>query len=77
MIGFAANPNPLGACHGKGRYNTEGKAREWACKDLRKRSEPTRMFPYACTICRRWHLTRKPTGLVGITRNERWEGVAQ
>lgn len=75
MIGFASDPNVVRACSGKSTFKSEGKARHWAHEFLRKKGGAPVLYPYACTVCRKWHTTRRPTGLVGITRNERWEGV--
>lgn len=68
------------ACQTKTRYASEFLARLTGHKRLRADDVTpgvTRLWPYPCTCCRHWHLTKKPYGTraVAITADSMWEGV--
>ena len=68
------------ACARKSRYASEFLARLTGHKRLQAGDctpGVTRLWPYPCTCCRRWHLTKKPYGTKGvaITASAMWEGV--
>ena len=68
-----------GACARKVKYSSESKAREAGNQSLRRSGDEQgidRLFPYACTHCRHWHLTKElQPHTIAITRQALREGI--
>lgn len=68
--------NQRAACERKAKYHTETKAREVGQRSLREGDGADRLYPYPCTNCRKWHLTKQPQGdTLAITRTWLKEGL--
>ncbi|WGM45264.1 hypothetical protein KOAAANKH_00125 [Brevundimonas sp. NIBR10] len=63
-------------CIGKVRYTSEQAARGNGQGFLRKTEAPvSRLWPYACTHCRGWHLTKREGATPAVTALSPREGV--
>lgn len=62
------DPRRAKACAEKVRYPSEAAARAVGQASIRRVGGLARLWPYACPVCRGWHLTKWPAeGMAAIT----------
>lgn len=71
-------PHAKAACQRKADYGSEQAARRIGRDRLRENGEEKHLWPYACVVCRRWHLTSSGAineATVAISAREMWVGT--
>lgn len=55
------------SCVRKAKYATEADARKYGLRSLTANPAAGALYPYGCSLCRRWHLTRTENGTRPVT----------